>query len=114
MLVNVTFFSFTRGNGVAVSSILFVCRVPAPRTYKFRGVSTKQKTITARLACDIYKVYTDYTASLKGGRGVYVFGWMVNEFNDKIEKMMCIQTNIQYTITNRKEKRKKELNLVLH
>lgn len=34
-----------------------------------RGVDKTMETITARLACDIYKVYTDYTVSLKGGRG---------------------------------------------
>lgn len=58
-----------------------------------RGVDKTMETITARLACDIYKVYTDYTVSLKGEGsrgGVSLDGCrrrlMDNEFNDKIEK----------------------------
>lgn len=49
-----------------------------------RGVDKTMETITARLACDIYKVYTDYTrtVSLKGeGSRGGVSGWMQKEID---------------------------------
>lgn len=75
-----------------------------------RGVDKTMETITARLACDIYKVYTDYTVSLKGegSRGGCL--WMDAEGDGlmnltiKSKNMIHLQTNI-YNITNRKEKK---------